>query len=234
MAEGKSFEVGAFSARRSEDQMRSLLSTTLDPPHYVRPSNTHGRNDCLTDSILLSLIDQNLLEEMTLLERSWTCQRIREHLEDMHGLQEHGPGDYPFLSHDEHFKAIMDYLRNSCTTQWNPVAQPERISFTLIVLDRFNRTLQPDVFGNQDEIIETEPVYAEAPSADSHECVTCLIHLYCNTHNDGTGYHYEWIHLDVAADDVAMTANETSPIPDPTQGSQPNVERRARTKDGFS
>lgn len=42
-----------------------------------------------------------------------------------------------------------------------------------------------------DEIRETEPVCSLACLAEYHEVEEAVIFLYCNTHENGEGWHYE-------------------------------------------
>ena len=89
--------------------MRTLLRS-LSPALEVRPSSSHGRNDCLTDSILLSMEDQRLIGPLDKDMRVQLCTAVRRHLVMACGLSPH---NYPFLSHDEHFEAICQMVRDS-------------------------------------------------------------------------------------------------------------------------
>ena len=64
---------------RSEDEMRTLLRT-LTPALQVLPSCAHGRNDCLTDSILLAMQDQGFIKHLKTEERAEICAEVRQHL----------------------------------------------------------------------------------------------------------------------------------------------------------
>merc|ERR1711946_39198 len=85
---------------RSEDDMRTLLRS-LKPALEVRPSSSHGRNDCLTDSILLAMEDQGLIRSLDIDMRVQLCTAVRRHLVLACDLSPHS---YPFRSHDEHFE----------------------------------------------------------------------------------------------------------------------------------
>ena len=57
--------------------MRTLLKG-LQPALEVRPSQSHGQNDCLTDSILLALADQGLVKPLDKQHRSTLCTIVRK------------------------------------------------------------------------------------------------------------------------------------------------------------
>ena len=80
-----------------------MLLGALVPALEVRPSTSHGRNDCLTDSILLSMEDQGLIGPLSIHARAQHCIVVRNWLE-----KNCGPcaQNYPFLSHDDHFADI--------------------------------------------------------------------------------------------------------------------------------
>ena len=70
-----------------------------------------------------------------------------------------------------------------------------------------------DVNGEYTEMAETNPVHSEAPGKSS---MTVFIILYCNTHDNGEGWHYEWIRVvdnpaDVAELPEPGTLDEDSP-----------------------
>ena len=65
--------------------MRTLLRS-LQPALEVQPSRAHGRNDCLTDSIVLALADQGLLRPLGLQDRNELCENVRHHLEEAYDL----------------------------------------------------------------------------------------------------------------------------------------------------
>ena len=166
--------------------MRFLLST-LPEPLEVRPSNSHGRNDCLTDSILLAIEHQGLIETLHVDRRSQLCAAVRRHLETTCGICPHSN---PFLSHDQHFHGICQQLRTSLLPIWRAEHTPSQTSFTCIVYDRFNRQMLENADGTYSELVETNPVYSVAPGENA---LTSLISIYCNTNANGEGWHYEWI-----------------------------------------
>ena len=92
-----------------------MLLASLQPALKVQPSRTHGRNDCLTDSILLSMEDQGLIGSLDIDMRMQLCSAVRGYLVRECGLC---PNSYPFLSHDEHFEAICHVLRESLLPLW--------------------------------------------------------------------------------------------------------------------
>ena len=171
---------------RSDRDMRKLL-LQLETPLEVRPSSSHGRNDCLTDSILLAIESQELIVPLQLSERMHLCTTVRRYLEMTCDLCAHG---YPFLSHDAHFDAICQQLRQSLLPLWREQHSLSRTSFTCIVYDRFNRQMVENVNGEYTELVETNPVHSRAHGEES---MTVLIMLYCNTHDNGDGWHYEWL-----------------------------------------
>ena len=142
-----------IDAQRNENTMKQLLAEAMTPPHLVRPSSAHGANNCLTDSILLALAAQGFLRSMTLEERAAACDRVRIHLETCHNV----PAEYPapFLSHEDHFDAICQFLRTDDPDLWSPWVVPTKLSITAVVFDRFHRTLVQDVHGEVSELPET-------------------------------------------------------------------------------
>ena len=128
---------------RSEDDMRILLRS-LQPALEVRPSNSHGHNDCLTDSILLAMADQGLITPLDTMTRMQLCTIVRKHLELTCNLC---PNSYPFLAHDRHFEPICHALREHLLPHWKAQKPFSRTALTCIVLDRSNRQLLPDASG---------------------------------------------------------------------------------------
>ena len=186
---------------RSDTATRALLGS-LQPKLDVQLSTAHGRNDCLTDSILQALADQGLLKPLRRKIRNNLCLQVRQHLEKSHNLS---PCNYPFLSHDHHFHPICQILRQTLGQLW--ISDPSHTSFTCIVYDRFNRQLVEDGVGELSEIPETNPVYSPAPSSKS---TMVIILLYCNTDDFGNGVHYEWIRTMYALhSEVSQCALET-------------------------
>ena len=160
--------------------MRTLLRS-LQTPLEVRPSSSHGRNDCLTDSILLAMEDQGLIGPLDIDMRVQLCTAVRRHLVMACGLSPH---NYPFLSHDEHFEAICQVLREYLLPLWLAEQCPSQTSLTCIVYDRFNRQMVEDATGGFVELAETNPVQSAAPGAES---LSAVVALYCNTHDNGDG-----------------------------------------------
>ena len=187
---------------RSEDDTRALLRS-LQPPLVVQPSSSHGRNDCLTDSILLAMEDQGLIGPLSMDRRVQLCTAVRCHLVRACGLSPHS---YPFLSHDEHFAAICQVLRESLLPLWLAQQPPSQTSLTCIVYDRFNRQRVQDANGGYAELVETNPVHSVAPGEES---LTAVVTLYCNTHDNGEGWHYEWIR---ACDEAHPGAGNPAPV----------------------
>ena len=148
---------------RSEEDMRMLLKSS-QPPLEVRPSSSHGRNDCLTDSILLAMEHQGLIGPLHRDRRAQLCTAVRSHLETTCGVCPHS---YPFLSHDQHFDVICQKLRKSLVPLWQTDRTPSQISFTCIVYDRFNRQMGEDANGGYTELVETNPVHSAAPGEES-------------------------------------------------------------------
>ena len=182
--------------------MRTLLRS-LQPALEVRPSSSHGRNDCLTDSILLAMEDQGLIGPLDIDMRVQLCTAVRRHLVMACGLSPHS---YPFLSHDEHFEAICQVLRESLLPLWLAEQCPSQTSLTCIVYDRFNRQMVEDATGGYTELVETNPVHSAAPGAES---LAAVVTLYCNTHDNGEGWHYEWIR---ACDEAHAGSGNPAPV----------------------
>ena len=143
-------------AHRSEDAMRALLES-LEPALKVQTSQSHGRNDCLTDSILLALADQGLIKPLDKQQRGVLCTNVRRDLETSWNLSPH---NNPFLSHDDHFHPICEKLRETLEPLWVPPESLSQTAFTCIVYDRFNRQTVQDATGEFTEIEETNPVHA--------------------------------------------------------------------------
>ena len=160
--------------------MRALLRS-LQPALEVQPSSSHGRNDCLTDSILLAMEDQGLIGPLSIDRRVQLCTAVRCHLLRDCGLSPHS---CPFLSHDKHFAAICQVLRESLLPLWLAEQCPSQTSLTCIVYDRFNRQMVEDATGGYTELVETNPVQSAAPGAES---LSAVVTLYCNMHDNGEG-----------------------------------------------
>ena len=178
---------------RSDNEMKELLQS-LCPPHFVHASKTHGQNACLIDSILLALQDKQLIQPLTLDERAAVCKSIRLHLVDHHGLPPPAPdGSHSFLSHEDHFEAIGQQLREAHCGIWVSHVDFSELSISAVVFDRFHRRQIFDIDGTAaGELPETHAPVLSAPQNATQEV---CIQLYCNTAEDGFGtpYHYEWI-----------------------------------------
>ena len=128
---------------RSEEDMRILLRS-LQPALKVRPSNSYGRNDCLTDSILLAMEDQGLITPLDKNTRMQLCTTVRRHLVLACDLC---PNSTPFLGHDRHFEQICHALREQLVQHWKAQEPPSQTALTCIVYDRFNRQMLQDANG---------------------------------------------------------------------------------------
>ena len=154
----------------------------------VFPSETHGRNDCLIDSLLLALCNAGLvLPALTISARSSICAAVRRHLVREHGV----PDCNGYLEHDKHVPAIFEFLRAQQTDIWVDAATIGTVELTVIVFDRFNGRRVSDSNGVEDELAPSEPlcIAARQEGEPSH----VQVQLYCCTHRDGAGWHYEWI-----------------------------------------
>ena len=186
------FEQGADGQPlRTEHGMDVLLAR-----HGLQryPSKTFGQNNCLVDSMLLSMKAAGLVRvAVSESERCEACTAARQHLEQQHGLVVSVPP--PFLSHDEHAGAVFDFLRQQRPNLWVDVEAVRQVELTMTVYDRFNGRCVLGARGETDELVPTPPVRV-APLelgttvAPQH---AVQIQLYSNTHRDGTGYHFEWV-----------------------------------------
>ena len=185
-------ENNCLPSLRTDDEMKLLLRN-LQRPHYVRPALTHGQNNCLIDGTLLALADAGVAMCLSDRERAALCQSVRAHLVANHGV---GTVGYPFLSHDEHFHPICDFLRSFQDGLWVEGMPPAELSIVLVVYDRSQRQQLVDVGGHATELPDVPVSSSPAPS-QSLANREVIIQLYCNTHQDAlaTPYHYEWITL---------------------------------------
>jgi len=174
--------------------MRKMLAS-LQTPYIVQASSPHGENNCLTDSILRSLIHQNLLKTLSPAERKKLCGEARQHLQEEYGLSLRG---FPFLHHDFHARGILRFLVTSASTIWLPNINPLGLQFSLTVLDRWNRALLPSSPGKVSEIPETNVVSIEPVDLDLEQYPVVIL-LYCHTFRNGDGYHYDWVSAASAA-----------------------------------
>ena len=179
---------------RSDEDMKELLRT-LDPPHFVHESKTHGQHNCLVDSILLALQASDFVRPLAVTERAAICRSIRMHLiEHHHVAPQASNGTHSFLSHEEHFSAICDHLRKEHADAWLTGVDFAQLSISVVVFDRFQRGQLFDSHGAwEGELADINDPVISAPQSRPTDEV--LIQLYCNTLDDGHGtpYHYEWI-----------------------------------------
>ena len=151
--------------------------------YIVQPSETHGANQCLIDSLVLALRHAGLAaEDPSVPNRRDVCMRVREHLVKNHGASTHG-----YLAHDDHVRSAFEYLRLNERIFWRDGVRPDLIECTLIVFDRFTCRA---------ELVPTEPVLipARVAEASRHEVRHVQVALFACTGLNGNGYHYEWIH----------------------------------------
>ena len=130
--------------------------------------------------------DQGLIGPLDIDVRMQLCTTVRRHLDMACGLSPHS---YPALSHDKHFVAICEVLRKSLLPLWLAEPLPSQTSLTCIVYDRFNRQMVTDATGERAELVETNPVHSAALGAES---LAAVVTLYCQTHDNGEGWRYEW------------------------------------------
>ena len=192
----KTLDETTFRRSRSDNEMKELLRT-LQTPHYVRPSKTHGQNNCLIDSTLLALHDQDYIKPLTISKRAAICSSIRRYLVDHTDVApEHPDGRQSYLSHEDSLDAICGQLRTEHKDIWMDGLDPTRLPIVVVMFDRFQRRQLYDESGAWAAELEelNAPVLSKAPSAEEH-LRDAQIQLYCNTHEDdvGTPYHYEWI-----------------------------------------
>ena len=121
-----------------------------------------------------------------------TCVHVRDELRQ---LQLTSATTDAYLSHEEHQESIFRCLLMECPSLWVDVIRARQLRFTVICFDRFHgRSLVDEVGSAVHELPESDPVTIEPQDCRSDaraEEVPLL--LYCNTHRDGTGLHYEWI-----------------------------------------
>ena len=89
---------------------------------------------------------------------------------------------------------MFDFLRDRCPTLWRDSARAHAIQLTVDVFDRFHyRRVVAEHDGQVDELAPANPVCVPPISTGSIPTEHVLVQLYCHTHRDGTGWHYEWI-----------------------------------------
>ena len=148
----------------------------------VKSSNTHGSNQCLIDSLVQALSHAGLLQaNPPILHRAALCSRVREHL-----VEHHGASRRDYLAHDQHVRAVFEYLREHEAGIWQAGVRPDLIECTVIVFDRFTCRA---------ELVEPEPVRVPARGdASPRDVQHVQVWLHGCVSRDGVGYHYEWIH----------------------------------------
>ena len=181
---------------RTDEEMKELLKT-LQVPHHVRKSKTHGQNNCLIDSILLALQDQKCINPLEVYERAAVCSSIRRHLIEHHDVAPENPdGSQSYLSHEDSFDAICNQLRSEHPDIWSDDIDETRLPIVAYVFDRFHRRqLYDDSGAWTGELEEMNAPVVSLPLSASNKLPEVNVHLYCNTLDDahGTPYHYEWI-----------------------------------------
>ena len=117
----------------------------------------------------------------------------------------------------------MQFLLELFGGIFSDLEQVKQTDFCVVVYDRFQGRSLYDVSGESFDLPDPDPVRI-APFARStcpSETKHCQVLLYCNTHNDASGYHYEWITrgarqsggLDKQTIEApAVAGKETSPI----------------------
>ena len=188
------------------DQAMITMLASLQTPYIVRASSPHGENNCLTDSILRSLVHQTLLKPLSPAERKKLCREARQHLHGEYGLSRRG---FPFLRHDSHARGILRFLVASASTIWLPDIIPLGLQFSPTVLDRWNRALLPGSPGEVSEIPETNVVSIEPADLDVEQYPVVIL-LYCHTFRNGDGYHYDWIFASTASASDSQHATASS------------------------
>ena len=181
MSVGKVWELAADGELvHTEDGCRQLLA---ENGLAVRPSATHGQNNCLIDSLLLALSHAGLVRAgLPVAQRGAVCARARQHLMLHHGASEAG-----YLEHDAHGEGVFSYLVAHEPGIWRDGVDPRLVELTVTVFDRFSCRA---------ELAPTEPLHfpSRAAPASSHDVRHEQIQLYACTHSNGASYHYEWVH----------------------------------------
>ena len=165
---------------RTEDGCRQLLA---ERGLVVRPSETHGRNNCLIDSLLQALSHAgSVTAGLPVAQRRDVCARARGDL-----MLHHGASDAGYLEHDVHGPSVFKYLVAHEPGIWRDGVDPRLVELTVTVFDRFSC---------REELAPTEPVLVPslADPALGHDVRHEQVQLYACTHLDGTGWHYEWVH----------------------------------------
>ena len=177
----------------------------------VRPCNTFGRNDCLIDSILLSLqASGHIIASLDMQQRNMTCVQIRDRLREDR-LTSVSMDDY--LSHEEHVECAFRFLLMECPHLWVDIVRARQLQFTIVTYDRFHCRNLVDAVGHASyELPESNPVTIQPQyPRDDFVVDEVPLLLYCNTHLDGTGYHYEWIRCNLSQTETAQKSTGDHP-----------------------
>ena len=176
-------ECGDGARVRTEPYMRLFM---LSRGLHVRPSSTHGANNCLIDSLLLALQHAGVVRaEVDVGDRALICARLRRHL-----VMEHGENPDGYLAHDRVLPQIFQHLRDTEKAVFVDAAHAQSIALTVTVVDRFTC---------RDDLVPTDPVLV--PSVAGLEPSHMQVQLYACTDRHGIGYHYEWVEpVDGSAD----------------------------------
>ena len=139
---------------RSENSAKHLLRQLgMD----VRPSLTFGRNDCLIDSVLLSLqASGHMIPSLNMQQRNMTCVLVRDRLREAQ-LTSDAMDDY--LSHEDPLNCMFEFLVMECPHLWVDIARARQLQFTIITYDRFHCRNLVDAGGDASyELPESDPV----------------------------------------------------------------------------
>ena len=203
--EADAWETAADGAlvRSEADAKAELLRLNLEVMH----ADTFQRNDCLIDSIVQSLMHAGfILPSLSFMDRNVIAWQARQYLRERN-LTDRFNAEY--LSHHDHLQHIFDFLRDEAGL-WVDVARARATEFTVTVYDRFHGRHLEDTNGAVFELPESEPVYIAARSMT--ETLPVAIVLYCCTHSDSSGYHYEWIRPLDTCDVPADTTNASDSV----------------------
>ena len=127
------------------------------------------------------------------------AKRIREFLKENELVTGNA-----FLSHDEHTRHIIAYMLEQCEEIWIDRDISLQTRFTVVVYERFQNRRVQDVSGEA-FILPDLPTVDIPPTIDSDN--EELLHLYCRTHLDGTGWHYEWLTARSQPQSTARSSN---------------------------
>ena len=112
----------------------------------------------------------------------------------------------------QHVPHIFDFVFANETDIWSDLELARHTDFTVVVYDRFQCRQLEDRDGTVNELPECEPIRIAARSFPETNYVQLL--LYCCTHGDSSGYHYEWIRpfdISTAMPDLAAN-NDNSDV----------------------